>query len=295
MWQQGKTPAAIVRELVQDGICTTSRTVKRRIFAWTKGDGLEDGFEDRRRLGQPSSITKEIAEYMDRMLEDDELTASEFHTLIARKFDVRIPAPTIRRFLRMKLQWIIVRARTGPMISETNKKRLDFATQCISDKDSFDDIIWTDESSIQLVRHTRSVRVKVGKEKHYKPVPKHAVKVHVWAGISKRGATKICIFDQIMDAVVYVDILKEFLIPFLTAKFPDGHIFMQDNDLKHTSRHAQAFLEEQDVNWWRTPASSADINPIECVWAELKHYIVRRVKPLTKADLISGIVLFWSG
>ena len=108
-------------------------------------------------IGSPSSITKEIAEYMDRMLEDDdELTASEFHRLIVRKFDARIPAPTIRRFLRMKLQWIIVRARTGPMISETNKKRLDFATQCISDKDSFDDIIWTDESSIQLVRHTRS-------------------------------------------------------------------------------------------------------------------------------------------
>ena len=152
MWQQGKTPAAIVRELAQDGISTTLWTVKRRIFAWTKGDGLED----RRRLGRPSSITKEIAEYMDRMLEDDdELTASEFHRLIVRKFDARIPAPTIRRFLRMKLQWIIVRARTGPMISETNKKRLDFATQCISDKDSFDDVIWTDESSIQLVRHTR--------------------------------------------------------------------------------------------------------------------------------------------
>ena len=65
MWQHGKTPAAIVRELAQDGICTTSRTVKNRIFAWTK----EDGLEDRRRLGWPSSITKEIAEYMDSMLE----------------------------------------------------------------------------------------------------------------------------------------------------------------------------------------------------------------------------------
>ena len=65
MWQHGKTPAAIVRELAQDGICTTSRTVKNRIFAWTK----EDGLKDRRRLGWPSSITKEIAEYMDSMLE----------------------------------------------------------------------------------------------------------------------------------------------------------------------------------------------------------------------------------
>ena len=46
--------AAIIRELAQDGICTTSQTVKRRIFAWIKGDGLED----RHRLGRPSSITK---------------------------------------------------------------------------------------------------------------------------------------------------------------------------------------------------------------------------------------------
>ena len=38
MWQP---PAAIVREPAQDDICTTLRTVKSRIFAWTKGDGLE--------------------------------------------------------------------------------------------------------------------------------------------------------------------------------------------------------------------------------------------------------------
>ena len=292
LWQQGKTPAFIVRELGQDGIYTTSRTVRRRIFAWTKGEDLED----RRRSGRPSTITKEIAAYMDSMLEqDDELTASEIHRLIARKFSARIPTSTIRRFLRLKLKWVVVRARTGPMISDNNKtKRLEFAKQTIADKDTFDDVVWTDESSIQLVRHTRSVRVKVGKEKNFKPVPKHAVKVHVWAGISKRGATKICIFDQIMDAMVYVGILKDCLVPFLKEKFPDGHRFMQDNDPKHTSRLAKDYIKEQNVNWWCTPASSADINPIERVWAELKHYIARRIKPLTKADLVNGILRFWS-
>ena len=107
--------AFIVRELGQDGIYTTSRTVRRRVFAWTKGEGLED----RRRSGRPSTITKEIAAYMDSMLEqDDELTASEIHRLIARKFSARIPTSTIRRFLRLKLKWVVVRARTGPMISE---------------------------------------------------------------------------------------------------------------------------------------------------------------------------------
>ena len=33
-----------------------------------------------------------------------------------------------------------------------------------------------------------------------------------------------------MNAEVYVDILNDFLVPFISAKFPDGHCFMQDND-----------------------------------------------------------------
>ncbi len=97
-----------------------------------------------------------------------------------------------------------------------------------------------------------------------------------------------------MDAPLYVNILENFLTPFIQEKFPQGHRFMQDNDPKHTSRLAKAYMEEQSVNWWKTPASSADINPIERVWAELKRYIARRVKPLSESDLVSGIVVFWS-
>ena len=56
-----------------------------------------------------------------------------------------------------------------PMISDRNKiQRIEFAKQCIAARDSFDDVIWTDESSVQLVRHTSAVRVKVGKEQQYK-------------------------------------------------------------------------------------------------------------------------------
>ena len=191
LWQQGKTPAQIVTDLAKEEIWTTRRTVTRRIFSWTKGSGLED----QRKSGQPSVITESIAEYLDRMLEDDgEISAMELHRLIAKKFGKQIPAQTIRRFLRQKLQWVVV-------ISDKNKaKRMEFAQRCLTAKDSFDDVIWTDESSVQLVKHSRSMRVKVGKEQPHKPVAKHAVKVHVWAGISKRGATKICVFDRIMES-----------------------------------------------------------------------------------------------
>ena len=58
---------------------------------------------------------------------------------------------------------------------------------------------------------------------------KHPVKVHVWAGISMRGRTGICIFEGIMDAPVYVNILEQTLIPFVRQvfPFPEKHRFMQ--------------------------------------------------------------------
>ena len=55
--------------------------------------------------------------------------------------------------------------------------------------------------------------------------PKHPVKVHMWAGISLRGRTGACVFDGIMDASMYVSILRETLVPFLREVYPEGHRF----------------------------------------------------------------------
>ena len=46
--------------------------------------------------GRPSIITEEIAEYLDKMLkDDDELSAFEFHCLVVNKFRVQISAATL--------------------------------------------------------------------------------------------------------------------------------------------------------------------------------------------------------
>ncbi len=96
-----------------------------------------------------------------------------------------------------------------------------------------------------------------------------------------------------MDIFLYVDIIKNTLLPFIHEVYPDSRRLMADNDPKHTSIYAREWLVENDVNWWRTPAESPDLNPIENLWHELKEYMRREVKPTNKEQLVNGIQEFW--
>ena len=103
--------------------------------------------------------------------------------------------------------------------------------------------------------------------------PKHPTKVHVWARISWVGATEIVIFDRKMDAEGFIEVLKAGLLPFVRDHLPGGHRLTMDYDPKHTSRLARAFLEQEQITWWKTPPESPDCNPIENLWHELEGFL----------------------
>jgi len=58
-------------------------------------------------------------------------------------------------------------------------------------------------------------------------------KIHVWGGISARGATPTVMFTGTLRATRYTRILDAALVPFLEHHYPDGHHLKQDDDLKH--------------------------------------------------------------
>ena len=122
----------------------------------------------------------------------------------------------------------------------------------------------SDECSVQLERHSRRCYRRKGKPKS--PKPKHPYKVHIWGGISCRGATKLVIFNGILVSTRLLKIYENSLLPFVKSAFPDGHRFMQDNDHKHCHNLAKKFLKDHNINWWKTPPESPDMNPIENVW-----------------------------
>ena len=224
------------------------------------------------------------------MRRDDKTTATQLQAMLASR-NVYVSLATIVRN-RAELGWTYRGSAYCQLIHQQNKeKRLDWARTYIND--DFDDVIWTDETTVQIETHKRYCYCKEGQRPRPKPRPKHPTKVHVWAGISKKGATKVCIFEGIMDAHLYCEILEKTLLPFIDKLPPPNvHRFMQDNDPKHTSRTAQAFFARNNVNWWKTPPESPDMNPIENLWHELKEFIRREIKPKNKEELIEGIETF---
>ena len=97
----------------------------------------------------------------------------------------------------------------------------------------------------------------------------------------------------VVDRYAYVGILEKTLLPFIKDIYLDSHHFMADNDPKYTLCHAKKFLVDNYMNWWRTPAESTDLNPIENLWHGLQEYIRREVKPTIKEELVNGILKFW--
>ena len=228
------------------------------------------------------------------MADNDEFTAAKVRSLLVDKYPtLAVSLSTVKR-ARMELGWTAKKTRYGALISEVNReKRVEWCTERVTTRDlEFDDVIFSDECTVQLELHCRITFYKKGQPIKYKMKAKHPPKVNVLAGISSCGATNVVVFTGILTATRYVD---NALIPFLATVFPDHHRFQQDNDPKHTSRYAKDYIDEKGINWFKTPASSPDLNiPIELIWHALKDYLRNDYKPKNMSELKSGIKAFWA-
>ena len=173
------------------------RFEKSRTIACNPGSG---------KASKMTNSTKQIIE--EQMWRDDKTTGSELQKLLSKE-GINVSACTIIRW-RQQLGWIAQGTKYCQMIRDTNKeKRLDWV---IENKDLFlEDIIFSDESTIQIETHRWTCCYKRGQKPRYKPKPKHPIKVHVWAGISHRGRTNLCIFEGKMDGPLFISIWKNLL------------------------------------------------------------------------------------
>ena len=117
--------------------------------------------------GRPSKITAEIKALVEaKMQEDDETTALQLHALLVSR-GYQISKKTILR-CRTALGWTFRGSAYCQLIRESNKiKRLEWARQHL--QDNFDNVVWTDECSVQLEMHKTYCCRKQGEPPRPKP------------------------------------------------------------------------------------------------------------------------------
>lgn len=117
--------------------------------------------------GRPSKVTAEIKQIVeDQMRLDDETTAVQLYRLLKDK-GYNISLRTILR-CRSALGWTFRGSAYCQHIRAKNKeKRLVWAREYLDD--TFDDVIWTDECTVQMASHRRFCCRKRGEPPKLKP------------------------------------------------------------------------------------------------------------------------------
>ena len=109
---------------------------------------------------------------------------------------------------------------------------------------------------------------------------------------SPRGPTEPHFFTKSIDSLYYQDILDEVLVEEANTLYPDGWFLVQDNARPHVSASTKSFFQDRSINAMDWPALSPDLNPIENVWALMKHEVEKRL-PTTLQELKLVILDVW--
>ena len=177
----------------------------------------------------------------------------------------------------------------GPGITPQNEKiRVDWAKK--HQNIHWHKIIFTDECSIWL--NQGKIRMWTRGERPILNIPRHTPKVHIWGGISTRGATPVKVFRQNFNSEHYCNVLNEVLFQTAETLYPDGWKLQEDNSSIHKSKLSCAFKETHRVRCIDWPPNSPDLNPIENLWGVLKHRIMVNA-PKTIEEVENMIYSHW--
>ena len=286
MWKEGADRSTIAAR-----IPCSLRTVGEWVRGWQRAHSLED----KERPAQSENPDWEMIDSIVALVEERKfITPKE----IVAELQLPISARTVRRRLdEAGLHGRV--ARPVPMwTAEHIRKRLSFAEGYANWTEAdWERVIFSDETHMELSPHGQMwVQRPVGAELEPDFVVSrklHSGRVTLWGCFSAKEIGQAEVFVGEFDAVKYTDVLAHNLLPSARAFFPSGQWwFLQDNAPQHRAEHSRIWLHNHGIDCIDFPALSPDLNPIENLWADLKHRVERR-HARTMEELEAGLREEW--
>lgn len=248
---------------------------------------------------RPSKLSKRALRDLGRLIHGD-----RHLTLAALAATFGVCRTTIRAYIR-KLGFCNRVAARKPFLSVSHRmQRLQFARAYRHwMAEDWKHVIWTDESSFELGKNSRQIRVWRKTHEKYAmhclaPTFKSGrTSVMVWGAFTGFEKSPLVFLPQgertAADFVqnVYEGILSGF---YFMHVHRNELVLMEDGAPVHRARVSQLWREAHGIRKLKWPPNSPDLNPIENLWKILKDLLRNHKKPSNKQEMIEVIERVWS-
>lgn len=258
-----------------------------------------------RRFGNKNKkkiLTPRVERHLARCVKANRSITSRDLQAGLRSIGVSLSTSSVRRSL-IKLGYNGRRPRAKPKLTDTMKeKRLAWAKKYKDwTEDDWLKVGFSDESTLRILEDRRHwIRRRPDEEFHQdciRQTVKHPTSLMIWSVISSKGTGRLHIVDGNMNAVKYLDVLKNRLVPQLHDWYgsasPPDFIYMHDGAPCHKAhRITNALRDDLKLKVLDWPGNSPDMNPIENLWDMLKVKISKD-NPTTRNALIASLIKYW--
>ena len=178
LWQHEHSLRDIQRQLKEEEITITLRSIQHLCAKFSKFHTIRD----LTRAHKTRLLTTDMMKMVDESLQsNNKLTSKKLKTKLSEKFPSiqGVSLATIKH-CRKQLGWVSTRPHYCQLLREGNKqKRKEWCQRQLDRKETFDDVIFKDQCSVQLEQHGRLRFRKEKEPRALKHCSKHPVKVHL--------------------------------------------------------------------------------------------------------------------
>ena len=252
------------------------------------------------RSGRPKILTDRDRRQLIKIIKANrDLTLVEITEKFNETLNFSISSRTVQRVLHEE-GYSGHAAKKKPFISEQNrKKRFGWCNMKKNWEKEWENIIWSDESRFELFNNDSRNWVWRKKDERYKieclkPTVKNSAGVMVWGCFCNDKLGPLVLIEGTLNSDKYIELLKEYLIPFLNNLGAENHIFQDDNAPCHASIKTREWKQENLIERLPWPAQSPDLNLIENLWDELEKRIrTRKPIPKNKNEFFAALQTEW--
>jgi transposase/arginine repressor len=262
--QKGFSERAIVTELQKRGIKTSKSTVHRRLgFVGGAGcNSKKSGQQDRKKL---NNLTRRYLVRQVRVHNEGttkQLTSSVqqlgYDVCPRTVYRALQSVPTLRLRRPKKVTFLLPRHKTA---------RRQWVQACLDANTDWTKVWFADEKLwyIDGPAHRPEIWEDTRDGRTAMPTKgRRNTSVCVFGAISLGGVSKLLVVDSHFNWQQYCQTVKAALPP--TRRF-QGHTLYHDRNPPHVNKQTQQWMAEQGIDVVLLPPKSADLNPIENVWA----------------------------